>query len=108
MPMSTITGPTIRDVSIINWNTAEARPVASGLERTICSEDLCGSKKLTVYQRTVLEGPQFEVNARGHFDLVYVVEAAKGGIISFNGTSHAAEEGAGVLLALGESARFEP
>jgi quercetin dioxygenase-like cupin family protein len=107
MPMSITSGPTIRDISIINWNTAEARPVASGLERTICSEDLCGSKTLTVYQRTVLEGRQFEVNARDDYHLVYVVEAAKGGIISFNGKSHAAEEGAGVLLALGESARFE-
>ena len=105
--MSTTSGPTIRDISIINWNTAEARPVASGLERTICSEELCGSKTLSVFQRTVLEGRQFEVNARGDYHLVYVVEAAKGGIISFNGKSHAAEEGAGVLLALGESARFE-
>ena len=41
-------GPTIRDVSIINWNTAEAKTVASGLERTLCSESLCGSKTLTV------------------------------------------------------------
>ena len=44
---------TISDVSIINWNKAEAKPVASGLERTICSQALCGSKYLTVYQRTV-------------------------------------------------------
>ena len=35
---------TISDVSIINWNKAEAKPVASGLERTICSQALCGSK----------------------------------------------------------------
>ena len=41
---------TISDVSIINWNKAEAKPVASGLERTICSQALCGSKYLTVYQ----------------------------------------------------------
>jgi quercetin dioxygenase-like cupin family protein len=107
MPMSTITGPTIGDVSIINWNTAEAKPVASGLERTICSEDLCGSKTLTVYQRTVLEDRQFDVEARGDYHLVYVIEAAKESIISFNGKSHAAEEGAGVLLTPGESARFE-
>jgi quercetin dioxygenase-like cupin family protein len=107
MPMSTITGPTIRDVSIINWNTAEAKPVASGLERTICSEDLCGSKTLTVYQRTVLEDRQFDVDARGDYHLVYVIEAAKEGIISFSGKSDPAEEGAGVLLTPGESARFE-
>ena len=91
--------PTISDVSIINWNTTEAKPVPSGPERTICSEDLCGSKTLTVYQRTVLEGRQFDVNARDDYNLVYVVEAPKGGIITFNGKSHAAEEGAGVLLA---------
>ena len=38
------TMPTISDVSIINWNKAEARRVESGLERTICSKSLCGSK----------------------------------------------------------------
>jgi hypothetical protein len=52
---------TISDVSIINWNTAEAKPVASGFERTICSQGLCGSTTLTVYQRTVLEGHHFDV-----------------------------------------------
>src|SRR5215470_6853364 len=94
MSMSTVKGPTIGDVSIINWNTAEAKPVASGLERTICSEDLCGSKTLTVYQRTVLEGRKFDVDAGADYHLVYVIEAAKEGVISFNGKSHAAEEGA--------------
>ena len=86
---------------------AEATPVASGLERTLCSEGLCGSKTLTVYQRTVLPGRQLDVNARDDYHLVYVIEAAKAGSISFNGTSHPAEEGAGVLLAPGETARFE-
>jgi mannose-6-phosphate isomerase-like protein (cupin superfamily) len=95
------------DVSIINWNTADAKPVASGLERTICSQGLCGSKTLTVYQRTVPEDCQFDVQAGDDYHLVYVIEAPKEGIISFNGKSHAAEEGAGVLLAPGESARFE-
>jgi quercetin dioxygenase-like cupin family protein len=98
MPM-----PTIKDVSIINWNKTEAKPVASGLERTICSRDLCGSKYLTVYQRTVQDGRQLDVQAGGDYHLVYVIEA-KGGTISFNGKSHAAEDGAGVLLAPGESA----
>jgi len=105
--MSTVWNPTISDVSIINWNTAEAKPVASGLERTICSEDLCGSKTLMVYQRTVLEARQFDVDAHGDYHLVYAIEATKESIISFNGKSFAAEEGAGVLLAPGESARFE-
>src|SRR5262245_27240462 len=102
MPMATIS-----DVSIINWNKAEAKPVASGVERTICSRGLCGSKTLTVHQRTVQEGRQFDVQAGDDYHLVYVIEAPKQGAISFNGKSHAAEDGAGVLLAPGESARFE-
>ena len=93
--------PTIDDVSIINWNTAEAKAVASGLERILCSEDLCGSKTLTVYQRTVQDGRQFEVKAGGDYHLLYVIEAPKPGVITFNGKSHAAEEGAGVLLVPG-------
>jgi quercetin dioxygenase-like cupin family protein len=98
---------TMRDVSITNWHTAEAKPVASGLETTICSQGLCGSKTLTVHHRTVLEGRRFDAEAGGDYHLVYVVAAPTAGIISFNGTSHAAEEGAGVLLAPGERARFE-
>ena len=84
-----------------------AKPVASGLERTICSQGLCGSKTLTVYQRTVPEGRQLDVQAGDDYHLVYVIEAPQEGIISFNGKSHAAEEGAGVLLAPSKSARFE-
>ncbi len=87
------------DVSIINWNKVEAKPAASGLERTICSQALCGSKTLNVYQRTVQEGRAFDVQAGGDYQLVYVIEAPIGGTISFNGKSHAAEDGAGVLLA---------
>jgi mannose-6-phosphate isomerase-like protein (cupin superfamily) len=98
---------TISDVSIINWNRVEAKPVASGLERTICSHGLCGSKTLDVYQRTVLEGRKFDVKAGGDYHLVYVIAAPKAGIISFSGKSQAAEEGAGVLLVPGESARIE-
>lgn len=98
--------PKISDVSIINWNKTEAKPVASGLERTICSQALCGSKYLDVYQRTVLEGRQFDVQAGGGYTLVYVIEA-KGGTISFNGKSHPAEDGAGVLLVPGESAQIK-
>src|SRR3984957_11041140 len=99
--------PTIDDVSIINWNTAEGKAVESGLERILCSEGLCGSKTLTVYQRTVQDGRQFDVKAGGDYHLVYVIAALKPGVITFNGKSHAAEEGAGVLLVPGESARFE-
>jgi mannose-6-phosphate isomerase-like protein (cupin superfamily) len=101
MPM-----PNIKDVSIVNWNKTEAKPVASGLERTICSQALCGSKYLDVHHRTVSKGRKFEVKAGNDYHLVYVIEA-KGGTISFNGKSHAAEDGAGVLLVPGESASFE-
>src|SRR6478672_11560816 len=99
--------PNISDVSIINWNKTEAKPVASGLERTICSQALCGSKYLTVHHRTVSQGRQLDVQAGNDYHLVYVIEAPKAGTISFNGKSHAAEAGAGVLLVPGESAQFE-
>ena len=98
---------TISDVSIVNWNRTEAKPVASGLERTICSKSLCGSKTLDVHHRTVSQGRRFEVQVGNDYHLVYVIEAPKAGVISFNGKSHAAEDGAGVLLAPGESAAFE-
>ena len=98
---------TIDDVSIIDSNTAEPRTVESGLERTICGQSLCGSKTLTVYRRTVLEGRRFEPRASDDYHLVYVMATPKEGVIGFNDEQHAAEEGAGVLLAPGESARFE-
>jgi mannose-6-phosphate isomerase-like protein (cupin superfamily) len=99
--------PSIKDVSIINWNKTEAKPVASGLERTICSKALCGSKYLDVTHRTVSQGRKLDVQAGNDYHLVYIIEAPKGGTISFNGKSHAAEDGAGVLLVPGESASFE-
>lgn len=99
--------PNLNDVSIVNWNKVEAKPVESGLERTICSRSLCGSKTLDVFHRTVSKGRKLDVQAGNNFHLLYVIEAANGGSISFNGKSHAAEAGAGVLLAPGESARVE-
>lgn len=98
---------TIDDVSIINSNNAEARPVDSGLERTICGDALCGSKSLTVYRRTVSKGRQFEQPAGDKYHLLYLMEASKPGVVSFNNEEHPAEEGAGVLLIPGESARFD-
>ena len=99
--------PKMSDVSIINWNKADAKPVASGLERTICSQALCGSKYLNVHHRTVSQGRRLDVQAGNDYHLLYVIEAPKGGTISFNGKSHAAEGGAGVLLVPGESAQIE-
>lgn len=98
---------TISDVSIINSNTAEAKAVESGLERTICSASLCGSKNLTVYRRTIKAGQKFTVDGSDDYNLVYVMGGAEDGQITFSGESHTAEEGAGVLLVPGESARFE-
>ena len=99
--------PTISDVSIIDSNTAKAKTVESGLERTICSAALCGSKNLTVYRRTILAGRQLQVGGDGDYHLVYVMQGSADGRVGFNGESHATEEGAGVLLAPRESARFE-
>jgi mannose-6-phosphate isomerase-like protein (cupin superfamily) len=99
--------PTISDVSIIDTNTATAKPVESGLERTVCSKSLCGSKNLTVYRRTVLKGRQFAIDAGDDYHLIYVMQGSAAGRLQFKMASHTAEEGAGVLLVPGESARFE-
>lgn len=99
--------PTIDDVSIINSNTAEARTVDTGLERTICDEALCGSKTLDVYRRTVSDGQTFSPGGDDDYHLIYVMEAPANGVISFNGAAHAAVEGAGVLLVPGETAGIE-
>lgn len=99
--------PNMKDVTIVNWNRTEAKPVASGLERTICSKAVCGSKYLDVHHRTVSQGRKFDVQAGNDYHLVYVIGAAPGSGISTNGKTHPAEEGAGVLLAPGESASFE-
>ena len=80
--------PTISDVSIIDSNTAKAKTVESGLERTICSAALCGSKNLTVYRRTILAGRQLKVGADGDYHLVYVMQGSADGRVLFNGESH--------------------
>lgn len=98
---------TISDVSIINSNTAEARSVDSGLERVLCSPGLCGSKNLTVYRRTILEGRTLELAAGDDYQLVYVMATPKRGLLHYAGQTYTGEEGAGLLLAPGESARVE-
>ena len=99
--------PTIKDVSIIDSNKAKTVSVKSGLEREICSPSLCGSKNLTVYRRTVLKGRQLAVDAGKDYHLIYVIGGSKDGRVEFKGKSHAAEDGAGVLLVAGESAKFD-
>ena len=97
----------IKDISIADSSTARARPVASGLERTLCSPELCDSRTLTVYRRTVLAGKSLDLEAGEDYHVVYAMDTPAQGAIDYQGASHAAEEGAGVLLAPGESARFE-
>ena len=98
---------TIADLSIINSNKAEAKSVEYGLERTLCSPDLCGSKNLSVYKRTILAGQEFDLNAGDEYHTIYILETPTKGVVHFKNESHAAEEGAGVLLIPGDSARFE-
>ena len=97
----------IRDLTIINSNTAEAKPVESGLERTLCSPSLCNSKNLTVLKRTILKGRQLDLSAVKDYQLLYIMKTPTDGVVRFNNETHAAEEGAGVLLVPGDSARFE-
>jgi mannose-6-phosphate isomerase-like protein (cupin superfamily) len=97
----------IKDLSIVNSNTAQARTVESGTEATLCSPSLCGSKNLTVYKRTISAGKQLNVQAGSDYHLIYVMNTPSKGTVQYQNESHRAEEGAGVLLIPGESARFE-
>ena len=97
----------IKDLSIVNSNTAKATAVASGTEATLCSPSLCGSKNLTVYKRTIAKGKKFTVDSGTRYHLIYVMNTPKGGAVLFRNKTHKAEEGAGVLLIPGESVRFE-
>ncbi len=99
--------PSIKDVFIIDSNTADATETPSGTQRIICSEALCNSKTLDVYRRTIPAGKRFDVNAGDHYDLIYIIEAPTQGTVTYEGAAHDAEEGAGALLAPGESASFE-
>jgi len=99
--------PSIKDLTIVNSNTAAAKKVAHGFERTLCSPELCDSKNLTVYKRTIEKGKRYDLDAGKDYHLVYVMGSGHGGQVSFKGTAHAAEEGAGVLLIPGDSARFD-
>ena len=62
--------PSIKDLTIVNSNTAAATKVDHGLLRTLCSPELCDSKNLTVYKRTIQKGKQFELQAGKDFHLV--------------------------------------
>ena len=70
--------------------------------RTLCSPELCDSKNLTVYKRTVQKGKQYDLKAGKDYHLVYVMNTPAKATVTYKGASHAAEEGAGVLLVPGE------
>ena len=98
--------PGITDLSIVNSNTAKTTPVESGTEATLCSPELCGSKNLTVYKRTISQGKKFDLQAGNNYHLMYVMKPAKGSI-RYKNETHDPEEGAGVLLLPSETAQFE-
>lgn len=99
--------PSIQDISIVDSNTAPAHKVEHGFLRTLCSPELCGSKNLTVYKRTIEKGKALDVDAGEDYHLLYVMDTPAEATLRFKGESHAAEEGAGVLLTPKESARFD-
>jgi mannose-6-phosphate isomerase-like protein (cupin superfamily) len=97
----------IKDITIIDSTAAKAVPVESGLQRTLCSPELCGSKQLTVYRRTIAAGRTLSLEAGDDYHLLYIMETPTQGSVRYQGESHKAEEGAGVLLMPGESAQLE-
>jgi mannose-6-phosphate isomerase-like protein (cupin superfamily) len=99
--------PNIDDLTIVNSNTAEARPVESGAETTLCSPAFCGANNLTVFRRTIFAGRRFDIHAGNDYHLVYVMNTPANGLIYYQDSPHKAEEGAGVLLRPSETARFE-
>ena len=96
----------IDDLFIIDSTTAKAETVPYGLVRTLCSPELCGSKTLTVYRRTIQPNQKLSVEAGNDYHLVYVISATEGSI-HIKGKTHGAEDGAGALLVPGEAAEFE-
>lgn len=97
----------IADLWIVDSNTAAAETVPSGLVRTLCSPELCASRTLTVYRRTIHEGRRLDVDAGDHYHLLYVIAAPEKGVIRYRGEAHSADDGAGAMLAPGDSAQVE-
>jgi mannose-6-phosphate isomerase-like protein (cupin superfamily) len=97
----------IEQLSIVSPGVGRSRSVESGSERIICDADLCSSSNLTVYRRVILPGRQLDLQATGDYHLVYIVQNAGIGTVRFKDEIHAAEQGAGVLLAPAETANFD-
>jgi len=96
-----------QDIFIVNSNTAAAQPVEAGSQRVLCSPDLCGAKTLSVFRRTIEAGKLLDFDAGDDYHVFYIMKSPTKGTVQFAGETHAAEEGAGVLLVPGESVRFE-
>ena len=77
--------PSIQDLSIVNSNTATAKKVEHGLVRTLCSPELCDSKNLTVYKRTIAKGKSFDLDAGNDYHLVYVMNTPAKGTVEYDG-----------------------
>ena len=97
----------IKDIHIIDSNTATATPVPSGLKRKLCSPGLCGSDTLTVYRRTVTPGRKFDVVAGDFYHVLYVINDPVSCFILHGGETYRAGQGAGALLAPHESAEVD-
>ncbi len=97
----------IQDIHIIDSNTAKPDSVPSGVRRKLCSPGICGSQTLTVYRRTVLPGREFDVQAGDFYHVLYVMNDPVSCFVDYGGETHRAGQGAGILLAPHEPARFE-
>jgi len=97
----------IRDITIVDSNARDSKRSESGAIKILCSPDSCGSGNLTVYRRTIAASHGVDVQAGTDYHLVYVIDAPGTGVIHFNNAAHKMEDGAGVLLIPGETARFE-
>ena len=97
----------IQDIHIIDSNTAKPESVPSGVRRKLCSPGICGSQTLTVYRRTVLPGREFDVQAGDFYHVLYVMNDPVSCFVDYGGETHRAGQGAGILLAPHEPARFE-
>lgn len=95
-----------QDIFIVDSNTAAAETVEAGSQRVLCSPKLCGSRTLSVYRRTIEAGNTLDFDAGDDYHVFYIMNTPSNGTVAFAGETHAAEEGAGVLLVPGESVQF--
>jgi len=97
----------ITDITIVGPEDGVLRTVESGAERLICGPPVCASSQLTAFHRTIAAGRQFTAGADKNYHLLYVIQADRAGSIRFNGDTHEAGPGAGLLLTPGERATLQ-